>query len=84
MWQEFWKADEKSAICFRQGEEWFHIESGDNADWQFKPVTMERGLPAEMNQAYYREITSEQFYSLTQWSSEELGEKVRQNSSVAQ
>ena len=76
---EYWQTEDDSSFCFCSDGEWYQTKRTDppGSQWNFCTVTMDNGLPVDMQENDYDEIDLATMLDTLQWTDEELQSQIK-------
>lgn len=74
---EYWQSEDETSFCFCNDDDWYQINQNEDGDWGFCQVTMEQGLPSDMQENAYEETDLASMLEVLHWSESELKEQIQ-------
>ncbi len=76
---EYWQSEDDSSFCFCSDGEWYRTERDgpSGSQWNFCTVTMDHGLPVDMQENDYNEIDLATMLATLERTEEELRSQIK-------
>ncbi len=73
---EYWQSEDELSFCLCCDDEWYQIQCNEDSEWIFCPVTMEQGLPSDMQENHYEECDLATMLECLHWTEAELKNQI--------